>query len=263
MNIVITDLQKAETFSTLFQHVKLFSEHVNIMFDKDKMYLQAMDSSRVSIFEINIPSKWFDTYSHTNEANICIGINTNVLFKILNTRDKSQILSIQFDTNDNDTLFIKFTSETKNVFDKQFQVPLMEIDSELMQIPDMDYAVEFTLPSTNFASVINQLKLFGDSLDIECSEEKIILHSSTVESGKMSVEMNIDDLNSYAINEGNTIKSSFGLSFLHNICMYNKIAKTIEISLYENYPMKIIYRLDESDENAKITYYLAPKINDE
>jgi DNA polymerase III sliding clamp (beta) subunit (PCNA family) len=47
--------------------------------------------------------------------------------------------------------------------------------------------------------------------------------------------------------------------------MYNKIAKDIEIHLTDNYPMKLVYYLEEnSDENgAKLVFYLAPKINDD
>jgi len=260
MEICIQNLQKAEIFSSIFQHMKLFSDNVNIMFDKEKMYLQSMDSSRVSIFELNIPATWFDVY--TNEKNICLGMNSNVLFKILNTRDKNQILHIQYYEEMEDKLFLQFTSETKHVFDKQFEVPLMEIDSELMQIPETEYSVEFNLFSLNFANVIHQLKLFGDSIDIECSEEKICMSAKTLDSGKMTVEINMDDINSYMINEGLHIQCSYAITFLNNICAYNKISKNVEISLLENFPMKIVYRLDDTDENAKITYYLAPKISD-
>ena len=54
MNIVINNPQKADSFASLFQHIKLFSEHVNVMFEKERVYLQSMDTSRVSIFEIEL-----------------------------------------------------------------------------------------------------------------------------------------------------------------------------------------------------------------
>jgi len=259
MNITINDLQKADNFAILFQHIKLFSENININFEKGRMYLQSMDSSRVSIFEINIQSKWFDIYSHESPTNICIGINSVMLFKILNTRDKSQTINIIY-TADADKLIVNFTSETKQIFDKHFEIPLMEIDVDLMEIPVMETAAEIVLSSVNFANIINQLKLFGETLEIECCEEKILLNSSSIDSGKMSVEIKIDDVDTYAINEGTNLKLSYSIGYLHNICMYSKIAKTIEIYLVENYPLKIVYNLDDS---AKITYYLAPKISDD
>jgi hypothetical protein len=87
------------------------------------------------------------------------------------------------------------------------------------------------------------------------------MYSISQESGKMLVEINIDDLTAYSINEGESMKLSFSLNVLHNICMYNKIAKDVEIRLTENFPMKITYLL--GDDNCKMVFYLAPKINDD
>jgi hypothetical protein len=104
--------------------------------------------------------------------------------------------------------------------------------------------------------------LFGDCIDIECSEEKIELKSFAEGMGKMSVNIDIEDLDSYAINEGEEMKLSFSLTMLNNICAYHKVSRNMEIQLMKNYPMKIIYSLDPTLVDAKMTFYLAPKIND-
>lgn len=281
MNISIRNLQKAETFSSLFQHIKLFSDNINIMFEKERVFVQSMDSARVSIFEINIPSDWFDVYEHTSVSAIPIGVNSSTLFRILNTRDKVQELNIVLDERESDKLFINFTcvrTTTNNivssdateqpvikevacrsVFDKRFELPLMDIEYELMAIPPSDSEAEFTIPSGTFSSLINQLRLFGDTLEIDCSEEKIMLYSVSVDQGKMAVEMKMDDLIEYAINEGETMHISFSLTILHNICMYNKLSKDVNISLTTNFPMKIVYDLGD---NANMVFFLAPKIDD-
>lgn len=261
MNIAITNLQKAETFAAIFQHIKVFTDNVNIMFESERMYIQAMDTSRVSIFEIILPSTWFDKYEQTNTANTTIGINTIILFKILNTRDKMQEIAIDFSQDNTDKLFIHFTSENKAEFDKHFEVALMDIESEIMQIPEIEYQAEFSIGSTIFANIINQLKLFGDSLDIKCNEEKIELCSNSMEQGKMSVEIQMDDLTSFVIDEGGELQLSFSLIFMHNIFLYNKISKEVEVKISEDYPMKIIYQLHGHDD-AKIVFFLAPKISE-
>ena len=111
---------------------------------------------------------------------------------------------------------------------------------------------------------INQLKLFGDTIEIICSEDKIEMRSLSEGSGKMSVDIQIDELSEYSIDEGETIHLSFSLNILHNICLYHKIAKEIRIKLIKNSPMQIVYYLgDSSDETNKFVFYLAPKINDD
>lgn len=261
MNIEIVDPSRAEKFCNLFQHVKLFTNHVNITFYEDRMYLQTMDSSRVSIFEIYLPNEWFNTYDYTHDEPINLGLNADILFKVLNTRDKQQNLQLVFDPEQSDKLLIHFVSDNKKIFDKHFEIPLMEIDVELMNIPEFESDADIMIPSSNFAEIINQLQIFGDTIEFKCTEEQIQLCSISSESGKMMADIDIDELTSYSITEDNTMNISFSLSRLHNICMYNKISKEVEILLTENYPMKITYQLDEDD--AKMVFYLAPKIGDD
>jgi proliferating cell nuclear antigen len=137
----------------------------------------------------------------------------------------------------------------------------MDIECDIIGIPDMDSQADLTINSANFANIINQLQMFGEDLLIDCSEEKITLCATSQETGKMMVDINIDDLDEFAINDGETISLSFGLKYLHNICMYSKLAKDIEIKLTRDFPMKITYSL--GDEISKLVFYLAPKINDE
>ena len=257
MEIVITNPVKAELFTSIFQNIKVFTDHISILCKANGIYLQTMDSSRVSIIELSLPSTLFDKYSHSD--NVAIGISSSILYKILNAREKSQNIQIVYENTTTDTLSLHFTSEEKNNFDKHFEVPLIDLEMDYMTIPHIEYVAEFTIPSGVFSSLINQLKMFGESMDINCSEEKIVLFSNSIDSGKMSVEMNIDDLTSFSINEGEELKLSFSLNYLHNICAFNKLSKEMEIKLANNFPLSIIY--DLSNEGF-MKFYLAPKIDD-
>ena len=260
MKLQIADHARAEIFTNIFQHIKLFTDYINISFDKDKMYIQTMDSGRVSIVEIFLPKSWFDTYNFNAGENVVIGIHAHMLFKVLNTRDRKQEVNFVYQDG-SDTLNIHFTSDDKTVFDKHFEIPLIEIDTEFMSIPEFESDVDISIPSATFAAIISQLQIFGDSIEFKCTEEKIQLFSISSESGKMIVDIEIDDLTAYSITEDNEMNISFSLSKLHNICQYSKMAKEIEILLTNNYPMQITY--DLGIEDAKMVFYLAPKIGEE
>lgn len=276
MNIVIANPQKAEQFAILFQHVKAFTDHINIVFGKDRMFIQCMDTSHVSIMELCLPSSWFCTYDHTFNDAITIGVSSSMLYKILNSREKTQLIEISYSQEENDILFVRMrnpggTPANKTDFEKHFEIPLMDIDSDTMDIPAIEHQAEITISSYHFASIINQLKMFGDTMDIQCSEEKILLGSNSHENGKMFVEIKIDDLSSFIIDEGKELSLAFSLTYLHNICLYNKIAKEVEVKFSSDYPMQMTYYLDALSEgqeerpanSAKLSFYLAPKIADE
>jgi proliferating cell nuclear antigen len=259
MEIVIQKPNRCEIFTTLFQHMKLFSEHINIHFNDDHMFIQGMDSSHISVYEIKLPSDWFEKY--TIDSRIIIGINTNILFKVLNTRDKTHSIVLKLEEPNSDKLEIHLHSESKNVVDLNYIIPLIDIDSEMMHIPDMEYEAELSFPSSTFSTLIDQMKLFGDTFNICCSEESIRMSAESQESGKMFVDIPIDDLNSYAIEEDKTLDLSFSLNHMKHICLYSKISKEINIDLKDNFPIRFTYILD--DEHAKAVFYLAPKIGDD
>jgi hypothetical protein len=259
-HITINDVQKADAFATIFQHMKLFTEQVNLTVTAEKIFVQAMDTAHVCVFEITLPSAWFTTYQFdTSRSGVTIGLNSTILYRILNSRDKGQLVALEYTNEDSDKLFIHLTGQGKDNYDKHFEMPLFDIDIEMLSIPEMEASAEFSLTSSNFATIINQLKMFGDCLEFQCSEDTIALSSTSLEFGKMAVEIKIDDLTAFSINEGEQLNLSFSLTYMHNICMYNKIAKEIEIQLTDNFPMKMVYSLGEE---AYISFYLAPKIND-
>ena len=265
MNVVITNKEKAKAFTSMFQNMKLFCEHINLMFEPTRLYAQGMDSSHISVFEIFIPSGWFDEYKQ--ESTVVLGISTQMFFRILNTREESQQINIDYREEDMDKLFVLFIS-SKTSFDKHFELPLVELESEMMEIPAVDYQAEFSLASSNFASIVGQLKQFGADLQIHCNEDELRLTAKSNESGNMSVVVPIDDLTLFAINEGETIDMSFSLSHLHNICAFHKVSDSINIKISDNYPLKTTYLLepagddDDIDEKARIVVFLAPRMAD-
>jgi proliferating cell nuclear antigen len=271
MNLSITNAKKAECFTGLFQNIKIFTEAINIIFKKEKMYIQAMDNAHVSILEVDIPCNWFDKYELTEEKDIVIGVNVIILFRILNARNQGQNIEISYnDLKKDDELTIHLFGENKSDnFEKHFEIPLISLDREEMSIPEVDYEVEFSLPSVIFADNIADLQIFGDTMDIYCSEEKIVMTSISPDKGKASASIKIDDLSVYMIVEELKLNMFFSMKYLHNICAFNKLSKDVEIKLHNEYPLKVIYNISEGTEEegegekAQVRFYLAPKINDD
>lgn len=258
MEICINSLTKLETFITIFQNMKMITDSINIDCNEDRVYIQTMNTSKISILEITIPKSWFCTYSCLKP--VMIGINCSTFLRILLARDKAQTMQILYDVEDEtDKLFVHMKSPIKTIFDRDFEVPLIDLDTEIMAIPDIEYQADISLPSTDFALLINQLKGFGDTLEIVCNETIIKMISKSIDSGKMSVLVKIDDLTGFAIEEGRELKMSFSLNLLNVICNYSKISKEVDIKMSENYPLYISY----SNEELTVRHFIAPKISDD
>jgi len=259
MKIIIENTAKCETFVALFSHMKHFAEHINFMFQDDGFFVQGMDMTHVIIFEVTLPKTWFHVFELTQ--NVTIGINTNIMAKVLSVYDKTQQIEMSTDP-DSDIFCIQYLqSSNKLVFDKTFEIPLLDIEYELLEIPEIDYQAEITLNSNVFATLVSQLKQFGENMTITCSEENILLSAHSLEKGKMMTNIPIDDLQEYSIEEDQTLELSFALKYISEVAMYQKVAKHIAIFISQDYPMKLLYTLD--DEHARLVFFMAPKMGDE
>jgi len=231
MNIQIDDFAKAELFVAIFQHVPKFTDHVNIMLEADRFYVQSINSSHVIIMEVVLPAAWFSVYSVLPNITM-IGLQSALFYKVLKKREKHQKIHLECLDGNTDYLEVHFTSAEgeavdKTIFDKHFHIPSIDIDTELVAIPEMEYQAEFILDSDAFSNLISQLKDFGDALEMECSEEKIELRANSSENGRMLTSIPIEDLSEYAIEDGEKIVSEFALKYLHEICSYKSISKQV------------------------------------
>jgi proliferating cell nuclear antigen len=270
MEIVIRNPERADKFTAIFQHIKLFTDHILLSFDKGHMCMQCMDNAHVAILELSLPSNWFDVYELSTDS-IRIGFNATYLHRILSSRDKEQQIQLVHSEEEQDRLMIHLTNQDesssvkskdkKSNFDKHFELPLMDIEEDAMQIPDIEYNAELVMQSAQFADIITQLKMFGDTMDVQCSEERIALASTSHDQGKMFVEIGINDLSEFAIDEGADLALSFSLTYLKYFCAYCKISDSVSIKFSDSYPMRVAYSLGV-DEDAILVFYLAPKIND-
>jgi len=259
MEVIISGSRKCGQFVTIFQHLKAKISEINLTFDDKKLYMQGMDGSHIGLFELELISSWFKKYYVTES--VILGINCELFYKMLNCIDNTHDIILSF-TNDGDTLDIALTSEEKGVLDKQFNLPLMDINSELMHIPSMDYSVDLRFKSSIFEKIIEELLIFAQTVSVTCSEEMISLKTtkaSSMDCGAMDVKINFDDLLEYAIEEDLVLNLIFSLNYLNWMVQFSKLSSEVGVHFKKDIPMKMVYILDE---NCFIQFFLAPQFDE-
>jgi proliferating cell nuclear antigen PCNA len=223
-----------------------------------------MDSTNVLIFELVLPRPWFSTYD-LREGAVALGLNSVILHSILKSREKNQSIVMEYTSDD--CMSLLFQSDVKGEFTKKYDVPLMDINTDLFNIPQMENNVEIVMDALLFEKLINQLHKFSDSFELECNETTMVWSAKNSETEKMTINIDNGDLESFSIDEGLTVKQSFYLKHLQNVCKYGKltkkISKLVKININLNHPIQIIYPLSNEDQTETATFYLAPKIGDD
>lgn len=267
MELSIDNLKRAETFVQVFSNLKIFTNDILLYFKQDGLYLNGIDSSHVSAYKMIFPVEWFNSYNKTEMTDIVFGINTKLFAQILNTRMKTQTIKMIYNnTEKSDVLNVQFTSTAEKKesdcyleYDRFFQVPLMELDQEVVDIPEFEYQVDVSFLSEKLMNLFQQLNKFGDVATILCSEEQLILKTDGEEYGRMTVPIPIDEVISYSIDEDTTLSASFSLKYLNHFCQFYKVSTEIDLAISANYPMKVMFRMECG---AQLQFHLAPKMDD-
>jgi len=254
MKLVISDDDDKNIFTQIFKHLNMFTELLNIRFEKERLYFQGMDHSHVSLFELVLIKDWFEEYNVSQP--IVLGINIAILSKILGMRSKEHDIIFEMDDENDDRLYIALESNT--VLSKKFKIPIIDLDDNLMEIPDVEYSVDFVGYSKKIEEIVKEMNVFGDSIFMSFSEDNINL-SSEGDDGSMNVDIKLDDLEEYCIEEGETFKIEYAIKYFLWIMEYSVISDSVSIHISNKIPMKVVYSLGE---NNYIKFWLAPKIDD-
>ena len=262
MEFTIDTNSKCNNFTTIVKYLRELTDFIKFNFSETGIYVQGMDGSQVCLYELRLNNDWFKDYSFTNVEHSEMSVSSKILFLILNIRQDDQIINLSYE---GEKLQIEFTGEKS--YDKFFEIPTMEIISEHLQVPNVDYDAEFHMESSIFSNLMSQLKIFDEKIIISCNEENISLDAKGLE-GRMKVDIDIDELDEFSINDGETITLSYSLLYINKISEFSSISKEAGISISNQWPLKVLYKLDDKyDENSKetsnyIEFHVAPSIEE-
>ena len=255
MRLTIAKKCDIEIFAAIFQLLKSWSSQINLHFKSDQLFIQTMDKSHICIAYIVIQAQWFTTYECSNYNKIAV--DSNCFATMINYALKHEIMEITYDTNVNvDKLYINLSGNNNSTFEHFFEMPLIELDEDYLDISSFESDVEFTIETKRFIDILGELLVFGTDLNIVADNDNICL-TTCGDSGKLCVNMPGINLMEYSIIEDMNFNCSYSLTYLHGLCMSKKLSQTLKISLNSTMPMAIKYEL--GDESTAM-FYMAPKI---
>jgi proliferating cell nuclear antigen PCNA len=259
MKFSIKEKAKKDMFISLFQVLKNCTSLINMMFQEDYLYIQGMDKAHVCLFDLKIMSTWFESYEKKAGDSGTACIDSHIFHQILSFTQEKDTIVFEYDLNeDNTSIQLLNTENIKGEFNKFFKLPLTDMECDLLAIPEVEYDVEFSIKAKKMNEIVSQLAIFGDTIQIETCDKEIKMSSDGV-TGNMIVSIPIDDLNDYAVTEGETVNVCFSLNYIQKMCLTTKLSTEIEFFICKEYPMKIKYDLGE---NSTFMFYLAPKMED-
>lgn len=232
-------LTSADTILKVFSALDDLCDSANIIFCEDGISISAMDSSHVCLVAVKFAKEYFEEY--TISSTITVGIKVSNLVRVLKCVEGS----VLFECSDDE--FFVMTEKDK------YTLKTIDIDSEEMDVPDMDVEVEITADSSVLQKYIKNIAFYGDTIEFKTVDNDVIMKTS----GDIgTVELRVDQ----PVTIHRTMSASFASRYLVIFLRAAKISKKIRVNLHSELPVMFSY---EFAENSFIKFFLAPKITDE
>ena len=176
-NVLTIKTVQIAPFRTLMTALKDILLETNISFQPDGIRIINMDKSHTILAHLHLKAENFEFFECKKEK-IIIGANMFHLFKLINTIDNDDTLTIYIENNDyNDGVVNYLGLKFENGDIKQCKTQklrLIEPDTDEFEEPDVHFSSVINLPSTDFQKIIRDLSCISDRLEIKSVGNELI-----------------------------------------------------------------------------------------
>ncbi|KAJ7179654.1 proliferating cell nuclear antigen, N-terminal domain-containing protein [Mycena filopes] len=162
-------LAEAGTLKKLLDAIKELVTDANFECNEEGVNLQAMDNSHVALVAVHLEAAGFKRFRC--DRPMPLGVNLNSLTKVLKCAKDDDECTLKA-ADDADVLNLVYEAKNSDRI-AEYDMKLMDIDSDTLGIPDTEYEAEVSMPSVEFARIVKDLNALGESVRIEVSKEGV------------------------------------------------------------------------------------------
>ena len=239
-------------FRTLMTALKDILLETNITFTPEGIKIINIDKSHTILAHLQLEAKQFETFECKMDK-IIIGVNMLHLFKLINTIDSNDTLTIYIedvDYMDGVVQYLGLKFENGDIKQQKIQkLRLIEPDHEELELPNVTFSSILNLPSTDFQKIIRDLSSISDKIEIRSVIGKDgveLIFKCRGSFAEAEVRRSETDGNMHYIHKQDTNKIIQGEFSLRNLGYFIKctnLCNQIEMYLDNNLPLVVKYNV--------------------
>lgn len=252
-NILSVQTVQISPFRTLMTALKDVLIETNITFSKEGIKIINMDKSHTILVHLSLPSENFEKYE-CNRDKIIIGVNMFHLFKLINTIDNDETLTIYIDETDYADGIVQYLGlkfENGDIKQQKIQkLRLIEPDNEELDVPNVKFSSIINMPSVDFQKIIRDLSCISDKIEIKSitkndgNAELIFKCSGSFAQAEIRREETNGKMEFIQKQESNKIiQGEFSLKNLSYFIKCTNLCSQIEIFLENDMPLVVKYNV--------------------
>jgi proliferating cell nuclear antigen PCNA len=245
-NVLTIKTVQINPFRTLMTALKDILLETNISFQPDGIRIINMDKSHTILAHLYLPAQNFEFYECKKDK-IIIGVNMFHLFKLINSIDNDDTLTMYIENNDYvdgivSHLALKF--ENGNIKQcKTQKLKLIEPEQEELSYPDVKFSSIINLPSCDFQKIIRDLSCISEKLEIKSVGNELIFKCSGQFASAEIHRAETDGGMEFKVKQDSSkvIQGEFSLKNLGYFIKCTNLCPQIEIYLENDLPLVVKY----------------------
>jgi proliferating cell nuclear antigen len=245
-NVLTIKTVQIAPFRTLMTALKDILLETNISFQPDGIRIINMDKSHTILVHLYLAASNFEFYECKKEK-IIIGVNMFHLFKLINSIDNDDTLTIYIENSDYfegivSHLALKFENgDIKQC--KTQKLKLIEPEQDELELPDVKFSSIINLPSSDFQKIIRDLSGISDKLEIKSVGNELIFKCQGQFASAEIHRAESDGSMGFLVKQDSSkvIQGEFSLKNLSYFIKCTNLCSQIEIYLENDLPLIVKY----------------------
>jgi proliferating cell nuclear antigen len=245
-NVLTIKTVQIAPFRTLMTALKDILLETNISFQPDGIRIINMDKSHTILVHLYLAASNFEFYECKKEK-IIIGVNMFHLFKLINSIDNDDTLTIYIENSDYyDGIVSHLALKFENGDIKQCKtqkLKLIEPEQDELEVPDVKFTSIINLPSQDFQKIIRDLSCISDKLEIKSVGNELIFKCQGQFASAEIHRAESDGSMGFVIKPDSSkiIQGEFSLKNLGYFIKCTNLCSQIEIYLENDLPLIVKY----------------------
>jgi len=240
-------LKDADTFKKSIEAVSVLIDEAELVVNDSGLELKATDPSQISMVDFKFPKKAFEKFDSEETR---LGLDLDYLNQVLSRASAGDQLQLSLDEK-KAYLLVSF----KGTGDRSFQVPLIDISSNEVPNPKIDFDAELKVSAGLLKEAFKDAALISTHITLGVDDKKFFVKANSSK-GNLDEETpkNKDTLPEMKVKK--ECQSMYPLDYLQDMLKVADGKTKIDLSLKANAPVRVSYSIGD----ASITYFLAPRI---
>ena len=247
-NVLTIKTVQISPFRKLITALKDILIETNMTFQADGIRIINMDKSHTILAHLLLSSQNFEFYECKKEK-IVIGVNMFHLFKLINSIDNNDTLTIYIEEADYaDGIVSHLALKFENGDIKQCKTQklrLIEPEQEELEYPDVKFSSVINLPSSDFQKIIRDLSCISDKLEIKSVGNELIFKCSGQFASAEIHRAELDGSMEFIVKQDSSkiIQGEFSLKNLGYFIKCTNLCSQIEVYLENDLPLVVKYNV--------------------